>query len=123
MTSHAKIREMCKQIQDAMQASIEVGSLPKSPTKEARRAYWQLKLECAIQVYVAVEDAREFAPDNEDILRTASHPCVRADLLCVDYAELLNKDLVAEMAARARAKNSPTQDALTAQTTETIKTI
>jgi|LakMenEpi03Aug12_release.lakeMendotaPanAssembly.Ray.scaffolds.fasta_scaffold41339_5 hypothetical protein len=53
-TRDTKIREMCKQMKDAMQASIEVDSWCKSPTKEARRVHWQLQLERAIQVYVAV---------------------------------------------------------------------
>ena len=127
-TRDTKVREMCKRMEDAMQASIAVGSWYRSPTKEARHAHWQLQLERAIRVYVAVLDAKEFAPDNKEILHTASHPWAKAAFLRVDYVELFNKDLVAEMSAKARAeyraKNSPTQDALTAQTaTETSKSI
>jgi hypothetical protein len=76
---------------------------------------------------VAVLDALEFAPDNKEILHSTSHPWALSARKYVDYVKYWNKPLVAEMAAKARAeyraKNSPTQDALTAQTTETINTI
>ena len=82
------------------------------------------EVECAIQVYVAVQEAT-----NTNVRDAITHPRTKWALRYVAYAKFLNKDLVAEMAAKASKRIPSTEqtqpkDALKATTaTETIKTI